>query len=323
MTVNSLYDFFNPAGSDNQIIEIGISWQYWMIVLISVFSLSLLFIFKRAYLYTLKLSFFRIALGYFQIFLYIFYYFLHFLYLYGFKDQNLELRGWPWILPFHLSSITQIFSGILLIKPNNKLFSISAPWVVFMVTASIFIPATKSAGPEHFAFWSYYILHIIILFTYWSLYMYGLVKYERRMFGWSFISLTIFSLVALSINAISLKIAKSPHEITNFLFIGREGYPLWGDITTSNIWNHENLWPLGFFFLYAFGISLLFISHLMLVKVKPFYYKNKDNKFVVLESEKEKWDFITFKIMFLYVKEDINSLKNKIRKRYEAKLFKI
>ncbi|WP_342189500.1 MULTISPECIES: hypothetical protein [unclassified Spiroplasma] len=303
----SLYDFFNPAGSSGEVItKIGVTWQYWLPVILSLIALACLFIFKTGYVKLAQNKLFLRILGIFQIFLYFLYYFLHFLYLYYFKESGKNLRGWPWIFPFHLSSITQIISGILLIKANDKLFSITAPWVVIMVFASLLIPADKSYGPQHFSYWLYYVLHVIIIFTYWFLYMYGIVQYHRDYLLWSFISLIIFSLMALSFNAFSLVIAKNENEITNLLFIGRDGYPLWGSgnnlVTTANIFDRTGrLWPLGYIFIFTFGIFFTSLGYLILTKVQP-YFSKKGNKFVPLKRVKQPWDFKALGIMFLNIK---------------------
>lgn len=296
-----MFDFFNPEGSKGQSITIiGVSWQYWLAVFISVFSIGLLFVCKKSYARMANKRYLMVGLGIIQLFLFFIYYILHFIYLYGFKLQSENLRGWTWILPLHLSSITQLLSAYLLIKPNTKLFSITAPWVVILVFASIIIPADKSYGPQHFSYWSYYALHIIIIFTYWYLYMYGFVKYERKYLLWSFLSLLIFSLIALTWNGISISIARIPQEITNMLFIGLKGYPLWGSISTSTIWTggkNTNLWFLGYFPIAIFGLFFVGLGHLVISRVQP-YYMLENKQLLALARQKQKFDFKAFKDMW-------------------------
>lgn len=300
----TISDFFNPTGNPKYVItEVGTSWQYWVPLIICLLILSTLFIFKNFYLKLAKNKIFLMSLGIFQIFLYILYYFLHFLYLYYFKEKGdpagKTLRGWPWLFPLHLSSITQILSGILLIRPNSYIFSITAPWVVIMVSVSFFLPAVTYYGPQHLSYWLFYIIHLIIVFTYWFLYIYGLVKYNRAYLLWSFISLIIFSLIALLFNGFSLLIYKNQNELTNFLFIGYKGYRLSSTITTANIFGTDKLWPLGYFFILIFGIIFLSLGHLFLSKIQPYYeWKSKTNKFVTLKRVRQKWDFASFKNMF-------------------------
>lgn len=297
-----MYNFFNPEGSLGQSITlIGITWQYWLGVLISLFSIGALFVFKKTYAKLFVHRWLMTSLGIFQILLYFVYYLLHFIYLYGFGLSGSNLRGWTWILPLHLSSITQILSGIMLIKPNSKIFSVTAPWAVIMVFASILIPADKAYGPQHFSYWSYYVLHIIIIFTYWYLYMYGFVKYERNYLGWSFIGLILFSLTALSWNALSISIARISQEVTNLLFIGRDGYPLSSTLTTGNIWDRSNrLWPLGYIPIAGFGLIFVSLGHLLISKIQP-YYEQKNGQIALLKRHKQSWDFKAFKDMWKHL----------------------
>ncbi len=296
-----MYDFFNPAGSSGESITIiGITWQYWLGVLLSLFAIASLFIFKKTYVKFSRRRYLMVSLGIFQLLLYFLYYALHFIYLYGLGEKDNNLRGWTWIVPLHLSSITQIISAILLIKPNSKLFSITAPWTVIMVFASILIPANKSFGPQHFSYWSYYILHIIIIFTYWYLYMYGFVQYQRQYLLSSFVIFLLFALLALGWNGLSLAIARIPEEVTNLLFIGPDGYPLWGKITSANIWTsgkNNVLWPLGYFPMAILGIIFIALSHMLISRIQPFYQQKK-GKLIRLKRQKQKWDIKAFKDMW-------------------------
>lgn len=294
----SVYDFFNPVGNKGQdLTVIGVSWQYWLAIIISIGSIACLFIFKKTYFKLANSKLFLKGLGVFQLTLYVVYYSLQMLYLYYFKAEGKLLRGWTWIFPLHLSSITQLISGILLIKASDKLFSITAPWVVILVFFSLLIPADKATGPQHFFYWLYYVVHIIIIFTYWFLYMYGLVKFDTKWLKQSFIFLLLFSVIALGFNALTLVIAKNKNEITNFLFIGYLGYPLWGNVTTANILGSQKLWPLGYFFLLIFAMVFVCLGFLILTKVQPYYVKKKD-KLVAVKAKTQPWNFKALKAMF-------------------------
>jgi hypothetical protein len=82
------------------------------------------------------------------------------------------------------------------------------------------------------------------------------------------------------------------------LYLGRGGYPLPNGLTTANVFGRSGrLWPLGFIFLFIFGIIFASLGFLVLTKIQPYYLK-KANKFVVLPRKRQKWDFKAFVAMF-------------------------
>lgn len=259
--------FFNSVGKD--IVSPLFSTNYWIGFAVSIAVISTLFIFKSFYAKVSKYNSFRYTLGVTQLLLYVTYFLFH------------QLSGditWKDYMPFQLCSVLDLASGILLIFPSEKLFSMTFPLVAPVVIVFLLPDATKWVyGLNNFFYYQYYFHHIIILFGYFYLYLYGHIKYNKMLLKETITGLVFFGIFVYLFNT---------SFDTNYLFIGDIGY----HAAFGNYLFNTGAWLPIFRFGFMFGVGLFFLIplHFSLVKwFKPYYlnkgsevnpyYKNKKN----------------------------------------------
>lgn len=227
---------------------------YWIGFTISFFLIASLFIFKKFYANLSKSVIFKSSLGSFQLLLYIGFFIVH-----GLTDSNFY---WYDYFPFQLCSVLNLTSAILLIIPIKSVFNSTFPLIGPVILAFLLPDSTKWVfGPQHFLYWDYYFIHIIIIFSYLLLYLYGHIEYDKTYIKKSILYMTLFGGGVFIFNT---------SFGTNYLFIGSVGYKasFGKNVLDTSVW----LPILRFIFMFAVGISLLLLTYIFIIKnLLPFY----------------------------------------------------
>lgn len=256
-------------GNPQAIINPLFGMYYWIGLTISFFLISSLFIFKSFYVNLSKNYIFKCGLGIFQLLLYIGFYLVH-----GFYDNNYY---WYDYFPFQLCSVLNITSGILLILPIKNVFNITFPLIGPVILAFLLPDSTKWVfGPQHFLYWNYYIIHIIIIFSYLLLYLYGHIEYDKIYIKKSILYITLFGGGVFIFNT---------SFGTNYLFIGSVGYTasFGKEILNTATWSPI----LRFTFMFVIGISLVFLTYIFIIKILfPFYLEKGTKINPIYENKK-------------------------------------
>ncbi|WP_342218234.1 hypothetical protein [Spiroplasma endosymbiont of Amphimallon solstitiale] len=256
-------------GNPQAVINPLFGMYYWIGLSISLFLIISLFIFKRFYANLSKCYSFKCSLGIFQILLNISFYIVH-----GLNGDNYQ---WYDYFPFQLCSVLNITSGILLIIPNKSLFNITFPLIGPVILAFLLPDKTKWVfGPQHFLYWNYYFIHIIILFSYLLLYLYGHIEYDKIYIKKSILYLTLFGSGVFIFNT---------SFGTNYLFIGNAGYTasFGKKILDTSLW----LPILRFTFMSVVGISLLVLTYIFIIKTLSPFYLEKGTKINPIYKDKK------------------------------------
>ncbi|WP_342274243.1 hypothetical protein [Spiroplasma endosymbiont of Phycita roborella] len=256
-------------GNPQAVINPLFGMYYWIGLSISLFLIISLFIFKRFYANLSKCYSFKYSLGIFQILLYISFYIVH-----GLNGDNYQ---WYDYFPFQLCSVLNITSGILLIIPNKSLFNITFPLIGLVILAFLLPDKTKWVfGPQYFLYWNYYFIHIIILFSYLLLYLYGHIEYDKIYIKKSILYLTLFGGGVFIFNT---------SFGTNYLFIGNAGYKasFGKKVLDTSVW----LPILRFTFMSVVGISLLVLTYIFIIKTLSPFYLEKGTKINRIYKDKK------------------------------------
>lgn len=266
-------------GNPDQIINPLFGMYYWIGLTISFFLIISLFIFKRFYPNLSKSYLFKCSLGIFQLLLYIGFYLVH-----GLNGDNYH---WVDYFPFQLCSVLNLTSAALLMIPNKSLFNITFPLIGPVILAFLLPDKTKWVfGPQHFLYWDYYFIHIIILFSYLLLYLYGHIEYDKIYIKKSILYLTLFGSGVFIFNT---------SFGTNYLFIGSAGYTasFGKKILDTSVW----LPILRFTFMSVIGISLLVLTYILIIKtLVPFYLEKGTKINPVYENRKKLFAKVSSKL---------------------------
>lgn len=276
--------FFSKFFNSNlkEIVTPLFGTNYWIGFLISFFLISSLFIFRGFYAKVSKHNGFRYVLGTFQFLIYVLYYLFH---------QLSHDITWKDYLPFQLCSFLNLTSAFLLIFPREKLFSITFP-LIGPVVLAFFLPdvSKRVYGLDSFFFYQYYLNHTIIFFSYFYLYFYGHIEYDKFLVKQTCIFLTIFSLFIFTFNVIF---------ITNYLFIGEAGFSF-----SDKYWflSTSNWYPVfRFLFMWIVGLFFILLFNFLISKYAPPFYFESGKK--INEYYQKKLSF------FSKIRNKIKSIK--------------
>ncbi|WP_425381063.1 hypothetical protein [Spiroplasma endosymbiont of Polydrusus pterygomalis] len=256
-------------GNPQTVINPLFGMYYWIGLTISFILIISLFIFKKFYVNLSKSYLFKWNLGIFQLFLYISFYVVH-----GLSGDNYY---WYDYFPFQLCSVLNLTSSILLMIPNKSLFNMTFPLIGPVILAFLLPDKAKWVfGPQHFLYWNYYLIHIIIMFSYLLLYLYGHIEYEKIYIKKSILYLTLFGAGVFIFNT---------SFGTNYLFIGSAGYTagFGKKVLDTSVW----LPIFRFIFMSTVGISLLGLTYIFIIKTfVPFYIEKGTKINPIYENKK-------------------------------------
>ena len=198
------------------------------------------------------------------------------------------------IVPFHISSAGEIFSSLLLITCNKKIFDYTFPTLGFIPIIAIIAPSKPYYDLNNYFYWEFFINHTLIIWSYWWFYLYGIKKFNIHSLRWNYISATSLSIVAFGYDYAFN---------TNLLFVGRGGYPIGALGNTSTIFSSDGKTVIpgsALLFIVGMGSLAVLIGYIIIISIKPFYELTENNIFKKNSDYSFKKGFLVIKNLFIW-----------------------